>query len=276
MRLFALLLVSLTSVPAAELDARQIIERAFAVDEDNERLARSYTFHERRERRWFGKQDNVKKTESKTWDVTLLEGSEYRRLIAEDDQPLNPKKEAQEQKKLDQSIARMQREKPKEREKRMRKIEKEREEDRRFIEEITRAYHFRLAGEEIIDGAPIFVIDAEPRADYKPAFRKAKILPKLRGRLWIAKEDYGWVKAEVDTIDSISFGWFLFRLKKGARMEFTQRYVNDEVWLVDNFRVRFRGKLGMLKGFNGEVASTFDSFRKFTTEAKIVAVEAVE
>lgn len=261
---------------AEELTGSDIIYRSFEVIEKQIELARSYTFHERTERRMFNKKGDVKSTESKTWDVTLVEGSEYRRLIARDDKPLKEKEEAKEQRKLEKSIAKLQNETPAQRRKRLKRVEEEQEERDKFIAEVTEAFEFRLAGEEVMDGVETYVIDATPRPGYRPAFRRAKLLPKMRGRLWVAKDSYGWVKAEVETIDKITFGWFLFRLGKGATLEFRQRYVNDEVWLMDSFLVRGKARLGLIKAFHGELESTFSNFRKFSTDSKVVAVQAVE
>ncbi len=272
--LYIALLTAATGV--AETDAAKIVERPFGTAEARMEVARTYTFHQREEKRDLDKSGNVKSTESKTWDVTLLEGSEYRRLIAKDDQPLSAKQEAGERRKLEKSIAKMQRETPRQRRKRLAKIEKEQEERRKFMREITKAFDFRLTGEETLDSSETYVIEATPKPGYKPPFRRAKVLPRLRGRLWIAKSDYGWVRAEVETVDKISFGWVLFRLAKGARLEFRQKFVNDEVWLMDNFLVRGKGRLGLIKGFHGEFENTFSNFRKFSTESKVVAVEAVE
>ena len=55
-----------------------------------------------------------------------------------------------------------------------------------------------------------------------------------------------------------------------------QNYINDEVWMVDSFRVKGKGRLGLIKGFHGEFESTFSNFRKFSTESKVVSVGAVE
>lgn len=268
-----LLLCTSPHSPAADLSAREIVERATEAGDQNDRIARNYTFHERREERTYRGNGELSSSKSETWDVTLLEGSEYRRLIARNDQPLSPKQQASEQKKLEKSIEKMRRETESERAKRLRKIEAEREDEQRLREEVSRCFEFRLAGEEEIGGVASYVVDAEPGPDCKPTLRQAKVLPKVRGRLWIAKRDFGWVKAEVETIDRISFGWFLFRLDKGSRMEFSQRFVNNEVWLVDNWGVRFRARLGLVKGYNAEVLGTYSNFRKFSADSRVVSVE---
>lgn len=281
MRVRKLLLAALLFLPwpvlADEPSALEIIERAFEADDANEKIARQYTFHERIDARFLDRQGRLKRQEVKTWDVTLLDGSEYRRLIAEDDQPLSEKKAAKEERKLRKNIEEMSRETPKQRAKRLAKIEEEREQERRFRREVTRAFDFTLAGEERASEVDAWVIAAEPKPGYKPdpKLKRADLLRKVRGRLWIAKEDYGWVKAELETIDSFSIGLFLLKLKEGTRIEFSQRRHNGEVWLMDAFHLRFRGRAGLVIGFNGEISASYDNFRKFSADSRVVAVDAV-
>ena len=264
------------SSSAAEPDAAEIVRLAFEHDEENDKLARHYTFHERDEERNFNKKGAIKSSKSKTYDITMLDGSHYQRLIAKNDKPLSPKDEQKEQRKLDKSIKRMQEETPKQRAKRRAKEEKKKAEQRRWIPEVLNSYHFRLAAEETVGGIECYVVEAEPKVNYKPKFKKAKFLTNLRGRMYISKQENAWVKVEAETIKKVSFGWVLFRLGKGAVMEVTQQQVNDEVWLVDRFRVRFTARLGLVKGFNQEVVSTFSNFRKFSADSNVVFGDVTE
>ncbi len=275
--LILLAVVALSGVSsAAEPEAAEIVRLAFEYDEQNDKLARNYTFHERDEERDFNKKGEMKSTKSKTYDITMLDGSHYQRLIARNDQPLSPKEERKEQRKLDKSIERMRKETPKQRAKRRAKEEKRKAEERKWIPEILNSFHFRLAGEETIDGIETYVVEADPKPGYKATFKKARFLTKLRGRMYIAKQDHAWVRIHAETIKKVSFGWALFRLGKGSVMEVNQRQINDEIWLVDRFRVRFKARLGLVKGFNREVVSTFSNYRKFSADSNVIFGDVTE
>ena len=178
-----------------------------------------------------------------------------------------------EQARLEKQIEKMQNEKPKQREKRLAKIEKEREESEQFLQEITRAFEFRLIGEEEIDGVATHVISAEPREGYEPSSPETKVLPKVRGTLWIAREDNAWVKADMETIGNITWS-VIFKLHEGARVRFTQRRINDEVWLPDSWHVSMKAKAALVFKFNGEVTGTYSDYRKFTTDSTVIHGEA--
>ena len=260
----------------AEVDINEIVRKAFERDEVNERKARQYTFHRRIQENSIGKNGAVKKVESKTHDVTLLDGAEYERLIAVDDLALDPDREAKEQRKLDKSIEKRRKESPKERRKRLAKVEKEREEQRRWIREIQNIFVFALAEEETIDGVETWIVAAKPKPNYKPEYRKAKFLQKMRGKFWIAKSDYGWVRTQAETTDTVSFGLFLLRLAKGSTLDFHQRKLEEGVWMMDQFRLRFQARAVFIKKFNYEVLGSFTNYRKFTTESELIVAAEPE
>ncbi len=269
-------LLILLAAAAAAQDApelAQIVERAFQQDRRNEELAKSYTYTERVEERKLDSRGAVKDIESKTFDVTFLYDEPYERLVARDGQPLQAKEAAKEQTKLDKEMDKRANESDKAREKRLANKRKEEEERRRMRAEIVQAFDFTLEGEEQRDGVPCWRIRADPKPGYEPGFKDARFLTKLHGRFWIAKHDYGWVRAEAETIENASFGLFLLKLREGARMEFEQRELNGEVWMLDTFRLKFDAKIGLLKGLRREIEVGWSDFRKFEVESKLLAAE---
>ena len=101
------------------------------------------------------------------------------------------------------------------------------------------------------------------------------MLPKIKGKLWIDQADYQWARVEADVIDTISFGWIVARLAKGARIELEQTRVNDEVWLPSRIRAVASARVGLVKRFNIDSETTYSKFRKFQSDSRIVsAVEA--
>ena len=269
-------LLAVLAAPAQTHSAAEIIRLAFERDEKNDVIARQYTFQQRIEKRNLDRRGEIKSSKSWTHDVTLLDGSEYERLIAKNDRPLSPKEEQKEQRKLDESIRKVQNETPKQRAKRLAERDKAKKEQRKWIAEIQDAYNFRLRGEETAAGIETYVIDADPKPGYKPEFGKAKFLTKMKGTFWIGKTDYSWVRVEAETLDTISFGWVLFRLGKGSVVRFTQTKVNDEVWMRDSFRLRLSGRVALLQGIYLEISGAYSEFRKFSADANVTFTGAVQ
>ena len=266
--LLGLLCLSFIGPARADDDALPIVKKAFGAAQANTAIASSYVFHERIEYRIFGKTGEEKARESETYDVTLLDSSAYRRLIALNDEALSEKRENKEQQKVEKQVKKMQKETPQQREKRLAKVEKEHEEKEKFLEEITRAFDFRLTGEEEIDGVATHVVSAEPKEGFEPSSREAKTLPKIHGTLWISQVDHAWVKVDLETLDHIK--WSVFKLNEGAIVRFTQRRVNDEVWLLDNGYRRLRSKAALVFKIDAQVTGSYSDYRRFTTDSTVV------
>jgi hypothetical protein len=251
-------------------DPKEIVRRALDVDQSDFQLARDYTFEERDDMKFLDKHGAVKKREITTSDVTILYGQPYTRRIQKDDKPLSEKDERKEEEKVDKFIAEHKNESDKEREKRLAKQEKERQEGRAFVRDVINAYDFRMVGDEQVDGHDTYVIDATPRKDFRPTQPHADVLPKLQGKLWISKKDYGWVKVEVETLDTISWGVFVLRIHKGAQLRFEQTYVNDEIWLPRRISLNAGARLALVANDQVDLDTTFSKYKKFTSGVRIL------
>ena len=252
-------------------DAREIVQRSVSKDLVNWSLAKDYTYLVKTQQKEFGGNGQVKKTESNVHEISILYGEPYSRLIDKDGRALSDKEARNEQGRLAKFTAKREHENEQQRQKRIEEREKRRIKDREFIKEVVDAYDLRLVGEQKVDGHDAYVIQAEPRAGYHAKVEGAKYLAKIRGKIWIDKAEYQWVKVEAETTDTISFGLFLFRLYKGAHLEFEQARVNDEVWMPKHAHVEAAGRLGLVIKGGIQADSTFENYRKFQTDSRIVS-----
>jgi hypothetical protein len=267
------LLLSAAGLLLAAEDAHEIVRRSTEENRRKERQAENYTYIERQEQRKLDSQGRVEHRDVKTFDVTPTEGSPYRRLVGRDDKPLPPSEERKERQKLEKSIAQRRAETPEQREKRLADWRRAREHDREFLREVPDAFDFRLAGEETVNGRRVYVIDATPRRDYRPRSTAGKFLPKMKGRIWIDAESYDWVKANAETLDTVSLGGIALRFSPGTRLSFEQVRVNDEIWLPRHIGVTVQARLLLFKKYSGEVDFTYRDYKKFQSDSRIVATE---
>jgi len=258
-------------------DPKEIVRRSVEIDHKTMERARNYTCQQHEVEKHLDTHGAVKSVESKTWDITVLYGEPYSRLIQKNDQPLSEKDARKEDEKMDKFIAERKNESEEKRAKREAKQKNEREEGRAFLRDVSNAYDFRIAGEEPVDGRPAWILEAIPRKDFHPTQPHADILPKLKGRIWIDKKEYYWVKAEAEAIDTISFGWFLARVHKGSHFSFEQTRLNDEVWLLRRFYINASARLMLFKNMGIEQEDIFSNYKKFITGTKILpGVKEVE
>ncbi|MBZ5621933.1 MAG: hypothetical protein LAQ69_24885 [Acidobacteriia bacterium] len=269
-----ILIVCLPAVLAAQ-DARQIVVRAVEMDRKDAEIARNYTFLQREVDSDLDSSGKPKKTQIRTFDVTLQEGSPYRRLVARNDQPLSPAEQKQEEEKLQKGIEQRRKETQAQRDSRIADWRRRQERQREPLRELPDAFDFRLNGEEALNGGEVYVIDGTPKPGYKPRSVSTSFLPKVKLRLWIDKRDYQWVKVEMESLDTITFGGFLVRLAKGGHLMMEQTRVNGEVWLPKHVTLEASARLILVKGFHKSLDFTFSDYKKFQTDSRIVSTEPI-
>jgi hypothetical protein len=265
-----LLLTLALPVLASAQDPLEIIRRATELDRRDTALARSYTFLQRQERRDLDSSGRPTKTESETYDVTLLEGSPYRRLVARNDQPLSPKDRRKEEEKLQKSIEDRRKESPAQHAQRVADWERKQEKQREPLKELPQAFTFKLAGEEALNGGVAFVIEGTPKPGYRPKSQATSFFPKVKLRLCVDKQDYQWIKVDIESLDTISFGGFLFRLAKGSHVTIENARVNNEIWMPKQAAIKGSVRIALVKVMRGEMIFTFSDYKKFQTDSRVL------
>lgn len=251
-------------------DPKEIVRRAVEVDHHNFEKAQKYTCTQREVIKQVDKQGNVKSTETKTYDLNFYFGEFYSKLVQKDDKPLSESEQKKEDEKLEKFLAKRRNEDEEDREKRAVKQKKEREEDRAFARDVVNAYDFRLAGEEVVEGVDTWVIEGTPRKDFKPTQPHADILKKIKGRMWIEKRNYNWVRIEAEATDTISFGLFLFRIHPGSRFVLETQHINNELWAMKRLYINGSARIALLKNEAIEQEDAFSNFKKFSTSVTIL------
>ncbi len=247
-----------------------IVRRAAELDTRNIEIARSYTYLQRQEERDLGSGGNLRKSESATYDVTQLDGLRYRRLVARNDQPLSPKEQQQQESKFQKSLAESRRETKEQHDRRVADWERKQQKEREPVKEMVNAFTFTLAGADTFNGVDTWVIDAAPKPEYHPKSQAAAFFRKVKLRFWIGKSDYQWVKLDMETLDTISFGGFLIRMAKGSHLTAENTRINNEVWMLKRAELKGSIRIALVKVLRGEVIFTCSDYKKFQTSSRIV------
>jgi hypothetical protein len=251
-------------------DPKEIVRRSMEIDRRTLELARNYTCQQREVVKHLDKHGDVKSTEVKTFDISFYYGEEYSRLIMMDDKPLDDKQKKKEDEKLEKFLAKYRNESEEDRQKRRDKEKKDRQESRAYRLDVANAYDFRIVGEEELEGANTWVIEATPRKDFKPTQPHADMLKKIKGKMWIDKKEYNWIRVEAEATDTISFGLFLFRIHPGSRFNFQQLHLNNEVWLLRHLYLNGGARIALLKNEAIEQEDTFSNYKKFSSTITIL------
>jgi hypothetical protein len=246
-------------------DATGIIGRSVQAIEADWRQAPQYSYLER---------DVESKHESsptvKTYEVVMINGSQYNRLIAINDHPLSSDEQAEEEKKLRAEVLRRGHESERERHKRIAKFVKERDQDHALLKEMVDAFDFQPAGEANVNGHDCWVFDARPKPGYQPKSHETKVLSGMQGKLWIDKQQYQWVRVEAEVMRPVSM-YGIAKVGPGTHFFLEQEPVSANLWLPTHFSVSVKASA---LGFINEDSLDDETYHQYKPMPNVKGLEA--
>jgi len=264
-----LFLLCLAAAASAQ-DAREIVRKSVELDQVNWQRMADYTWTGHLTERHFDSHQQVTSEHREGWETIVLDGEPYRRDTERDGKRLPAAEQRKEQQKLDKETAKLANATPEQKQKRAGDYQKSRRHDRAFLLEIPDAFDLKLEGDEKIDGQDVWVISGTPKPGYRPKSRDGAALLKIRGKMWIEKSGYQWVRLEAETIGTISFGLFLARLNPGAKLVFEETRVNDDVWLPKRQFMSGSGRIGLVKRVAEDEEIIWSDYKKFQVSSTII------
>jgi hypothetical protein len=254
MKMMVLIAMLFTAVGVwAEPDVDTIIKRSVEANNIDWQAAPHYDHLER---------DLQPDGSTKTYEVMMLLGSPYERLVAVNGKPITPEEQASQQRMLAQVTAQRQRESPSQRAQRIAKYEKERKRDHLLMEQLTVAFNFKLLGEEKLDAHDVYVLSATPRPGYHPPNTETQVLTGMEGKLWIDKQTFQWVKVEAEVVHPVSIAGFLAEVQPGTRFELEKMPVGDDIWLPTHFAMKAHAKVLFFFHHRSQDDETYTDYHK--------------
>jgi len=237
---------------------------------DEERQG-DYMFIEKRTEQKLDGSGRVNDESVKTFEVYPgLPGEDrYRRLIAEGGKPVSPRKLADQDRERQENVESYARKISKEaaRREEAEKRDKERRETREAVDDLFRIYDIKMLRREAIDGHDTIVATLTPKVGVKPQTDSGKIMQKFKATAWVSESDYELVRAELEAIDTLSFGLgLLARVQKGTVASYQRRKVNNEIWLPERVTWMASARVLLLKTLRRRGVAEFSGYRKFTVD----------
>ena len=235
-----------------QVDVQEIIQKSVAANEADFRAEPGFAYKvlER------GPQG------SKTYEVTTIDGSPYRRLIAVNGKPLSKDGQRGEQQKLEQAAARRRAQSPGERQKRIASYKKNRQRDHAMMQQLTKAFTFTLIGEEKLGAFDVYHLRADPKSGYQPPSMETEVLTGMKGQLWIDKASYQWVKVMAEVVHPVSIAGFLARVEPGTQFELEKMPVENGIWLPKHFAMKAHAKVLMVVNRSSHEDNTFSDYQR--------------
>jgi hypothetical protein len=233
-------------------DVRDIVARSVAANDADWAAAPAYDFTEQ----------NHNPTGSKTFQVMMILGSPYYRLVAINDKALTAPESAQEQQRLERTIARRRAESPQDTAKRVEAYRSDRRRDHLLLGQLTRAFDFTFEREETLGPYSVYVLKATRRKGYRPPNTETQVLTGMEGELWIDKETFQWVKVEAHVVHPVSIKGFLARVEPPTFFELEKAPVGDGPWLPSHFVMRAHAKVLLAFKHNTQEEETYSNYHR--------------
>jgi hypothetical protein len=237
---------------ASQIDVETIVQRSVAANSLDWKEAPDFSYSER----------DQDASGARTYEVSMILGSPYRRLLAIDDKPLSQANQRKQQRRQTEALARRRAETKTARTSRTARYERERKRDRLMMDQLTEAFDFKLVGEERIGSHDTYVLKATPRAGYRPPNTETEVLTGMQGKLWIDKASFQWVKVEAEVVHPVSIAGFLARVETGTRFELEKEPVADGVWLPSHFAMQSRATILHIVTRRGQEDDTYSGYHK--------------
>jgi hypothetical protein len=194
---------------------------------------------------------------SKTYQVTMIDGTPYNRLIAENGRALSPDREQQEIRKQEQETQKRLSESADARRQRIEKFDKERRRNNNMMDQLTEAFDFRLIGTKTARGFHVWVLKATPRPGYKPPNIDAQVLPGMQGELWIDQKTFQWVHVHAIVMRPVTIAGFLARVEPGTEFDLQNMPVGNGIWQASHFSMRSQAKVLFMFNHNSQEDDTY-------------------
>ena len=238
---------------ASVADARQIVSPSVVATERSWQARDHYTYMERDEDRRLNSQGQMKSENVDVSRMIVVNGARFEQLIERNGQLPS----AKEQRKSDDDLDKLKHETADEQTARLRKNQ----DNRAFLRDVVEAFDFRLIDEEMVGGRPAYVLQATPHPGYHAHGKYAKMLSRVEGKLWVDKQDFGWIKVDGEVTQSFSMSLFVARVERGSHIILEQACVGDAVWVPKRLEIRATARILFLKSLDIERILTYSDYR---------------
>jgi hypothetical protein len=233
-------------------DARQIVSPSVVATQRSWQARDHYTYLERDEDRRLNSEGQVKTENVDVTRMIVVNGARFEQLMEHNGQLPS----AKEQKKSDDDLKKLSHETPDEQTARLRKDQ----DNRAFLRDVLEAFDFRLIDEEMVSGRPAYVLQATPHPGYRAHGKYGKMFSKVEGKLWVDKQDFGWIKVDGQVTQSFSMGLFVARVQRGSHIILEQTSVGDGVWVPKRLEVRASARILFLKSLDIDRILTYSDY----------------
>jgi hypothetical protein len=250
-----LLMVAPGGAPHGMLDGDSIMRRSTAANRADWIAAPDYAYMERTHN------DHG----TKTYDVTMILGSSYKRLVKDGDTLLSAAEQVREEGRLRAEVAKREAESPDQRATRIADYQNKRERAHRILEEMPRAFDYTVSATRRVGSRTVYVLRATPRKGYDPPNVESRVLTAMQGEFWVDTTTFQWVRASARVLRPVSIAGMFATVQPGTAFELEQVPMSGDVWLPKHFQIRSRSSILFFFHHHINEEDTYFDYRKITS-----------
>jgi hypothetical protein len=214
-------------------DANELMARSVKAAEANWSEAPHYSFL-----RTDAKSKRGSQPVKKAFEVLMIEGSPYLKVVAEDGHALTGSRVQEEEQKLQKETDRRGSESARERRRRLEKYNEDRNRDHMMLMELAKAFDYTVTEEPQAANHSVWLLEGKPKPGYVPPNREAKVLASMNVKFWIEKTAYQWLRVEAEVMEPVSiYGW-IAKVGAGTKFILEQEPVSATLWLPKRFTMQ--------------------------------------
>jgi hypothetical protein len=234
-------------------DVRQVLALSVVATQRHWRAWVLYSYLERDETRRLDPAGHGKSEEVDVSRALLVDGVQFEQLVERNGRPLSAAEERKQNEEMDKL-------KHLTAEQRAERLREDEEENTSLVGEVPMAFDFNLAGEEVVNGRPAWVLQAAPHPGYQARGKYGKMFSKVAGKLWVDKQDFGWIKVDGYVVQPFSMGLFFARVLRGSHIAMEQTHVDEGLWMPEHIEVRAAAKILFIKSLMIDRVLTYSEY----------------
>jgi hypothetical protein len=244
--------------PLPDLDAllARLRENQRALEQLREKCAYTETVTQYR----LDKQGAAQENGSETREMTIYRGRRIWRTITKNGQPLSPKDQAKEDRRVEKVIRDLDSGRwvaPPDNQRRVK------------LSELLRVSRFTSARRERFRQRDVIVVDFEPNPNFKPAHFYDRFINNLAGSIWVDERDIQIARAEFQLVEAFKVGGgALAVMKPGSRFVTEQDRINDGIWLPIYDEVCIGARAMLLANISAKQKFTYGAYRRFDANSE--------
>jgi hypothetical protein len=222
-----------------------------------------YSYLRRRDAREYDSNGKLTERTLATRRHAYVDGVRVSWVVAEDDKPLPAGEQSAAEQAARDSVAEWKRKPKAERERIVAEGRKQQEKEMGYLRDFPEALDFRPAPSEQVAGRAALVYDFSPRKGYRAPNMQARVFEKVRGRIWIDREERHLVRMDAEVFDTVTVGGILAKVEKGTRFRLEQQRLEAGEWFSHFQQIRFDVRVLLVKRIHRQVETSYSEIRPY-------------